>query len=180
MTTSPFLIAPTDHDDALMGTLFAMMRSVRHYLLTATRELGADALDAVPEPAHNSIGALLAHIAAAERMLVNITVHGRQFGEDEDDFRAAFRFERNPLAGHDVTAYHEHLAAVRAQTLELLRDKDEAWLLTPTTFFGQPSNTLYYLFHMLQDEARHTGQITLLRKYLLPGADPEFQPYSAT
>ena len=179
MTSSPFLIAPADHDETLMGTLFAMMTSVRHYLRTATRELDAAALDAVPEPAHNSIGAILAHIAAAERMLVNITVHGRQFDDDEEAFRAAFRFERNPLAGNDVAAYHEHLATVRARTLHALRDKDDAWLLESTTFFGQPSNTLYYLFHMLQDEARHTGQIILLRKHVLPGADPEFQPYSA-
>ena len=179
MATSPFLIAPTDHEDALMGTLFAMMRNVRHFLRTATRDLDADTLDAVPAPARNSIGALLAHVAAAERMLVNITVHGRQFDDDEEDFRAAFRFERNPLAGHDIAAYHEHLATVRARTLKLLRDKDEAWLLSPTTFFGQPSNTLYYLFHMLQDESRHTGQIVLMRKHLLPDADPDFQPYRA-
>ena len=180
MTSSPFLIAPAEHEDALMGTLFAMMRSIRHYLHTATRDLGADTLDAVPDPARNSIGSLIAHVAAAERMLVNITVHGRQFDDDEEDFRVAFRFERNPLAGNDVDAYHEHLAGVRARTLELLEPKDDAWLLETTTFFGQPSNKLYYLFHMLQDEARHTGQITLLRKHILPDADPAFQPYSAT
>lgn len=177
MDISPFLIAPAEHEEALMGTLFAMMRNVRHYLHTATRGLDAEALDAVPDNARNSIGALLAHVAAAERMIVNITVHGRRFGDDEADFHEAFRFERNPLAGSDVAAYHEHLAAVRARTLQLLQEKDDAWLLASKTFFGQPSNNLYYLFHMLQDEARHTGQIILLRKHLLPGAEPDFQPY---
>lgn len=178
MTDSPFLIAPATHDEPLTSTLFAMMRNVRHYLHTATRELDTQALDAVPTGLHNSIGALLAHIAAAERMILNITVHGRRFSDDEADFAAAFRFDDNPLAGNDISTYHEHLAAVRARTLELLQPKDDAWLLEPKTFFGQPSNTLYYLFHMIQDEARHTGQIILLRKHLLPNADPEFQPYS--
>lgn len=180
MAQSPFLIAPATHEEPLMGTLFAMMRNVRHYLHTATRELTVDALDAVPGELRNSIGALLAHIAAAERMIANITVHERRFSAEEADFEAAFRFERNPLAGADVSTYHEHLATVRARTLELLQAKDDAWLLAPKTFFGQPSNTLYYLFHMIQDEARHTGQIILLRKHLLPGADPEFEPYSAS
>lgn len=177
MDTSPFLIAPAAHEEPLMGTLLAMMRNVRHYLHTATRGLDAAALDAVPDPVRNGIGDLLAHLAAAETMICNITVHGRRFADDEADFEAAFRFERNPLAGREVAAYHEHLAAVRARTLEALAAKDDAWLLEPRTFFGQASNNLYYLFHMIQDEARHTGQIILLRKHVIAGADPDFQPY---
>ena len=178
MEPSPFLIAPTAHPEPLMGTLLAMMRSVRHYLRTATRELGARELDAVAPDTRNSIGALLAHLAAAEVMIVNITAHGRQFADDEADFAAAFRFERNPLEGGDVARYHEHLAEVRARTLGVLAERDDAWLLAEKTFFGQPSNNLYYLFHLLQDEARHTGQIILLRKRLLPDADPSFHPYA--
>jgi len=33
--------------------------------------------------------------------------------------------------------------------------------------------------HLLMDEARHLGQIILLRKYLLPGVDAAFDPYAA-
>ncbi len=29
----------------------------------------------------------------------------------------------------------------------------------------------------MQDEVRHTGQIILLRKHLIEGAQPDFNPY---
>jgi hypothetical protein len=30
----------------------------------------------------------------------------------------------------------------------------------------------------LQDEVRHTGQISLIRKHLLPSSDASFDPYN--
>lgn len=36
----------------------------------------------------------------------------------------------------------------------------------------------YYWLHFLMDEARHGGQIILLRKHLLTGADAAFDPFA--
>jgi hypothetical protein len=58
-----------------------------------------------------------------------------------------------------------------------MRARDGSWLRETRTFAGRPANMHYYWLHYLQDEARHTGQIILLRKHLIPGADPEFDPY---
>ena len=53
------------------------------------------------------------------------------------------------------------------------------WLASPRSFFGMAANNHYYWTHFLLDESRHTGQIILIRKYLLDASDAEFQPYAA-
>ncbi len=176
--SSPSFVGPTHGRAPQIEALASMLTSTRRFTASAVRDLDAAALAAPPPYGGNSIGMLLVHVAAAERMFQNITVRGVQFGEDETTFARAFRFEEDPLRGRDLEAYLAHLAQVRSATLALLAERDDAWLATPRTFGGRPSSTHYYWHHLVLDEARHTGQIVLLRKYLIEGADPTFDPYA--
>lgn len=174
-----FVIGPREGRAPRVETLLGMLDNARRYLLAASRELTSAELSAAPHPAPNPIGALLSHLAAGETIFQRMLFDGARFGEGVDpELMAAFRFESDPLLGADVDAYHARLAAVRETTRTRLAEVDDAWLDTPRTFFGLPSNHHYYWLHYLQDEARHTGQIILIRKHLLPGADPEFEPYA--
>jgi uncharacterized damage-inducible protein DinB len=156
-----------------------MLQSSRRYLLSASRALEPAQLTAVPSGAVNSIGALLSHLSAGEKMFQNLLFRGFQFGDDElSTLAPAFRFEGDPLAGQRVETYHAHLDRVRSETLSLFAGVDDAWLAYATTFAGRVSNRHYYWLHYLMDEARHTGQIILLRKRLIAGADPEFDPFA--
>jgi uncharacterized damage-inducible protein DinB len=177
-TSSPLWIGPTAGRAPRLETLLASLTASRHFLLSATRDLDRAALTAAPAIGPNTIGMLLSHIAAAERLFVNLTGAGFQFRDDDVDARQAFRFERDPLAGESIERYWDHLAAVREDTAALFAARDDAWLDEPRTFAGRPSNTHYYWLHLLMDEARHVGQIIVLRKYLLPEAAPEFDPYA--
>ena len=179
----PFVIGPATPPPAgahgLRDTLVSMLGSARHYLARAIRDLPAASLDAAPAGAPNTVGALLAHLMAAERMFQNLTFRGFTFQDSGDEVdKAAFRFEANPLAGEDVAAYLARMAEIRAETVRLLDGVDDTWLGGPMTFSGQPANRHYYWFHYIQDEVRHTGQIILIRKHLLPGADGSFNPYA--
>lgn len=173
-----FVVGPSSGSAPRLETLWSQLGQSRRFLLSAARELSATELSAAPRPAQNSIGAILSHIAAAERMFVNMTALGRTFDSDEEPFRQAFRFEGDPLAGSSLDAYIEQLASVRQRTRAVFLGKDDGWLTEPRTFFGAASNNHYYWTHLLMDEARHTGQIILIRKYLLPDADAEFDPYA--
>jgi len=176
---SPVYVGPKAGRAPHLEALASALASSRHFLLSAVRDADAATLAATPAHGVNTIGRLLVHIAAAERLFQNLTGRGTHFGDDEEDFRRAFRFEADPLAGSDLDAYLTHLAEVRAATVALFAARDDAWLAEPRTFVGRPSSTHYYWLHLLMDEARHTGQIILLRKYLLPGADAGFDPYAA-
>lgn len=175
--SSPSFVGSTLGRAPQLEALTTMLTSTRRFTVSAVRGLDAEGLAARPPYGGNSIAMLLVHLAAAERMIHNITGRDERFSDDETAFARAFRFEEDPLRGQDLHAYLEHLAEVRAGTLALLAAQDDAWLATPRTFGGRPSSTHYYWHHLILDEARHTGQMVLLRKYLLPGADPAFDPY---
>jgi uncharacterized damage-inducible protein DinB len=175
--SSPVYVGPTAGRAPHLEVLTRALTSSRHFLLSAVRDADAAMLAAKPPYGGNTIGQLLVHLAAAERLFQNLTGRGTGFGEDEGDTDRAFRFAEDPLAGRGLDAYLAHLAEVRGATLALFAARDDGWLAEPRTFAGHPSTTHYYWLHLLMDEARHTGQIILLRKYLLGMADAAFDPY---
>ena len=179
MAGDVFLIGSRDGYGPRVGLLVSQLQNTRHYLLRASRDLTVKQLDAQPGRARNSIGVLLAHLDAAENMFQRITFEGRRFNEEEAPrYSPYFEMEGGERSrGRDNQSYHRDLEETRARTLASLRERDDAWLDTPKTFMKQPANIFYYWFHFLQDEARHTGQIILIRKHLIEGADPEFDPY---
>lgn len=174
---APFLVGPAHGRAPRLETLWSQMDACRRFLLSAVRDLSAEDLAADPAPARNTIGGLLAHLAAAERMFQLLTSEGRGFGPDEQDYAEAFWHRHDPLRGQGLDAYLGHLATVRAGTRALFEARDDAWLDDPRSFGGRPANVHYFWTHLLMDEARHTGQVGLLRKYLLPGGASDFDPY---
>lgn len=178
MEDALFRIGPAGGPHPRLETLASELRVGRRYLLTACRDLTPANLQARPPAGTNSVGALLSHLAAAERLFQRLTSGRDGFDPDDEESPRAFRFAADPLAGHGLDAYVARLSAVRDDTHRLFAERDDGWLAEPRTFAGNASNVHYYWLHLLMDEARHTGQIILLRKYLLPGSDPAFDPYA--
>jgi uncharacterized damage-inducible protein DinB len=177
--SSILVIAEQPNYSPKIGVLVAQLAVTQHFLLQAVRDLSQEALDSQPNAARNTIGELLAHICAAEVMFSSITFEGQRFiGEQQVRWADAFALAGGEWTrGRPLAAYMEDMASIRAQTLAGFGARDDDWLMQPMTFFGKPSNIHYYWTHFLLDMARHTGQIILLRKHLLPQADPEFNPY---
>lgn len=173
------VIGPRDGYSPAVGTLVAMLHVSRHYLLSAVRDLDTPTLDAPPQQAPNTIAALLLHLAAAEAMIGCLTLQNRRFNPDEQALWNPYLNFQEPLSprGLDLPTLLDRLSQVRQQTLAQLAQQNDDWLQAPRTFFGQPANNHYYWMHFLLDEARHTGQIILLRKHLLPTPQPDFNPY---
>ena len=78
-----FLIAEVPGFAPQIGRLVSMMNYVRSTTLSAVERLGVDELDYQHDAQSNSIGALLAHIAAAEVGYQAATFHGRELNESE-------------------------------------------------------------------------------------------------
>ena len=162
-----------------VGVLASMLENARHFLLGAVRDLETEKLDAPPGAATNTIGSLLAHLDAAENLFQRLTFEGRMFNEKEKArYWPAFELEGSDRPkGRALASYLDALADTRDRTLAGMRGRDDAWLRASRTFARLPANTHYYWLHYLQDEARHTGQIILIRKHLIEGAEPGFDPY---
>lgn len=178
MNTTPFQLGPTDSPKPRLSALLKELEMARRFTLSIARDLSAEQLAATPVAGKNTIGSVLSHLAAAESVMQRVTTLGEAFPEGTESEREVFGFVRDPLKGSELAAYVEALNEVRERTKAIFAERDDGWLDQPRTFLLNPANFHYYWFHLILDEARHQGQIILLRKYLTEGSDPDFNPYA--
>ena len=145
-----------------------------------TRGAGPDELAWQPAPGMNTIGMLLAHIAAVEVGWVRAAIHGL----DRDSGQVLGVTKREiglPLApdappapavtGRALPYFDDLLARARAYTkseIATLTDADlDRRFRTPATWEpggGEFEGTIgWMLYHLVEHEAGHYGQINLLR-----------------
>lgn len=136
--------------------------------------LSTPKLDHLHDPRSNTIGGLLAHIAAVEVAYQLATFEGRGFTPDEEEtaWRAALDLgqrARREICDYDLAYYLGMLETVRAKTLRELARRDDRWLDEETPFWdGLPANNYFKWFDVFEDEVNHPGQIRWLRKRLPP------------
>jgi uncharacterized damage-inducible protein DinB len=150
--------------------LIDMLRYTRKTTIQAVTGLTPSQLDHQHDPASNSIGALLSHIAAVELWYQANTFDGREWSaEDHDQWIAAIEFRpelREKIGGWPLELYLDSLATIRARTERELRLRDEEWLLRIEPFEDRDANNYWKWFHVCEDEINHRGQIRWLRKRL--------------
>jgi uncharacterized damage-inducible protein DinB len=164
------IVAPSGYAPEV-GRLVCAMDRVRGRTLEAVAGLTIAQLDHLHDPQSNSIGALLAHIAAVET-LHSIGSFERRMptAEEINTWGAAFGLgdaARATIKGRPLEHYLDTLARVREGTKTRLRDKTDAWLLEERDYVGgERANNWYIWFHVPEDETNHRGQINWLRKRL--------------
>ena len=175
---SLLVIGPLEGYSPQIGTLVSMMNYNRDTILRSAKGMTVEQLDFLFDPRANTIGALLMHLAATDKYYQINTFDGRQdFDEAEKkEWGAASELGdlgRKEIKGHDAQYYIDKLTTVRTKTLELLKTKDDNWLLEldPIWSKRQPVNAYWKWFHVCEHESNHRGQITWL-KSRLPGAKP--------
>ena len=151
-----------------IARLVSMMRYVRETTLDAVEGLSVEQLDDLHDAESNSIGGLLAHVAAVEEWYQSATLFGRELQpEDMGEWGAALDLgerARREIRGRPLDDYLARLADVRARTLAELAARDDAWLEETAPFWGgRPANNHFKWFHVFEDELNHRGQIRWLR-----------------
>jgi uncharacterized damage-inducible protein DinB len=154
-----------------VGVVVRMMDLVRSRTLNAVEGLSIAQLDHLHDPQSNSIGALLAHIAAVESLHAILSFDNRlPTPEEFGSHAAAFVLgddARRDIKGKPLDHYLERLSAVRESTKRRLREKPDAWLFEERSYpDGIQINNFYAWFHVPEDETNHRGQINWLRKRL--------------
>jgi uncharacterized damage-inducible protein DinB len=169
MRPSPIRIEPLEGYSPAIGRLVGMLTYARSTTLAAVEGLTMPGLDHLHDAESNSIGALLAHIAAVERSYQILTFDERRLSDDENELMsAALKLGANgrrSLRGHPLDHYLEHLTAVRGVTLATLAARDDDWLERSVSP-APKINAHWAWFHVAEDEINHRGQIRWLRARL--------------
>jgi len=162
-----------------IGTLVSMMTWMRGTVLSSVKGLTENDLDHLIDDKANSIGSLLLHLAATDRIYQINTFAGNPLKELPESYKekwgAAMELgdaARKTIKGHDLAYYLNLLAEVREQTLAEFRKRDDNWLMAVDKTWGWgPTNNYCKWFHVCEHESNHNGQIKFLAKRL-PGAKP--------
>ncbi len=133
-----YLISDVPGFTPQIGRLVSMMNYVRYTTLSAVAGLEVDDLDYLFDPQSNSIGALLAHVAAAEVGYQVATFNARDLNEEEkQEWGAALELgekARREIRGRELDYYLSKLEQVRAKTLAELGQREDLWLEEQTSF----------------------------------------------
>jgi len=141
----------------------------RQTTLTAVEGLSVADLDHLHDDSSNSIGALLAHIAAVERGYQHIVFDERPpSAEETAALEPALTLgaeARRRLRGKSLEHYIHELSEARRITLAGLAARDDKWL--EQSLRAAPAmNAHWAWFHVAEDEINHRGQIRWLRARL--------------
>jgi hypothetical protein len=146
-----------------------MLMYARSTTFAAVDGLTIMELDHLHDPHSNSIGALLAHIAAEERSYQVMTFEDRALSSPESvQWSVALKLGadgRRTLRGFPLDHYLDDLKSVRQATLEGLAARNDAWL-DRSVSTAPKINAHWAWFHATEDEINHRGQIRWLRKRL--------------
>ena len=148
-----------------------MLNWMRGAVLEPVQGLTIAQLDYLHDAKANSIGALLLHLAALERLYQIHTFEGRKWGdvdgETEKQWGAPARLgkeARKSVKGHELAYYLDKLKTGRERTLAELRNRDDAWLMqVDSEWTWGPTNNYCKWFHVCEHESHHNGQITWLK-----------------
>jgi len=153
-----------------IGELVFMLEHTRAVTLSEVSKLSEADLDHF-QPDGNSVGALLSHIAAIEKVHQLISFEKRDFNASEyAEWGAAIELgghAQEKIKGKSVDFYIQQLSEVRKETLNQLRLFSDEWLYEQNAWpNGTPFNNYYLWFHVLEDEINHRGQIRAMKRKL--------------
>jgi uncharacterized damage-inducible protein DinB len=143
-----------------------MLLYARQTTLAAVEGLSIAELDHLQDDSSNSIGALLAHIAAVERGYQVVTFEDRAPSAlEQAAWEPALTLGaegRRLLRNQPLEHYVHELNEARRVTLERLAARDDTWLEQPLRA-APAMNAHFALFHVAEEEINHRGQIRWLR-----------------
>jgi len=174
------IIGPKKGYSPQIGTLVSMMTWMRHVVLMSVKDMTQKDLDYLADANANTIGALLMHLAATDRIYQINTFEGNSLKELPATFKEKWQVAmelgepaRKSIKGHDLDYYLNLLKETREQTLAEFRKRDDTWLLCVENTWGWgPTNNYCKWFHVCEHESNHNGQIKFLKKRI-PGAKPD-------
>jgi len=173
------ILGPKKGYSPQIGTLVSMLAWMRMVMLSSVKGMSQKDLDFLLDEKANTVGALLMHLAATDRIYQLNTFEGNSLKELPAAYKEKWEVAmdlgepaRKSIKGNNLDYYLNLLGETREHTLAELKKRDDTWLLTVDKDWGWgPTNNYCKWFHVCEHESNHNGQIKLI-KGRLPGAKP--------
>jgi hypothetical protein len=127
-------------------------------------------LDCVIHPDLNSIGMLLKHIAALAKFMHCRVFENRPLNNHEMEAWAdalAPHMHLKLVHGREFAYYNSLLDESASSMRRSLLEKDDKWLFETCPEDTRRNQTNYYwLFHRMEDELCHIGQMKIIEKFI--------------
>ncbi|MHA2141046.1 MAG: DinB family protein [Candidatus Thorarchaeota archaeon] len=151
--------------------LFSMMDRTRERLLRAVEDLTDKEIDFSPDMERiETIGTLLLHIAAVEWSWIFEDIDGEEMDYEKWKHAFALREESlSQLTKQGMQFYLDRLSEVRSTVFLRLRELDDSNLHTLVEVGNAEVSIEWILFHILEHEAMHIGQISILKRLAKTG-----------
>lgn len=153
-----------------IGTMISMLEDLKDRVERTVKNMSQYEIDYLHDEEANRIGALVMHLAAAEKYYQVLTFEGREFNEEEKKkWEVALNLDqggRNDFKGHDIQYYLDIYNEVRAKTISELKKKDDAWFAEVQNKYDMSNQ--YCWFHVMEHQSSHLGQILFLKKRIPP------------
>lgn len=164
MAQAQYSIAPPEGYSTQVGNLVSMLEDLKGRVTNSVKELSPQETDFLLDDQANRIGALIYHLAATEKFYQVYTFENRQFNKAEAAmWETALNLgdnAREQLVDQPISYYLDLWGEVRANTLRLLKEKDDAWLAANTGSGAMNNHWAWY--HVMEHQANHMGQIRLI------------------
>lgn len=164
-----FLIDQKEGFTPTFSHLVSMMNYARDTTIGAVQGLTIEELDFRVHDEANSIGMLLGHMAAVEKIYQIVTFERRDPTEQEEKaLQAGLELgEKGKAAfkGLPLEYYLDALQKVREKTFGKFQTLPDEWLFEQTNWWwNEQGNNYFKWFHVLEDELNHRGQIRMIKK----------------
>jgi len=170
-------IGPLEDYSPQIGTLVTMLNNLKNRVEFAVGSLSQAELDYLFDEEANSIGALLAHLTATEKLYQIITFEGREPTEEEmkglSDAMELGELGRAHIKGKDAAYYLDAYTEARKETLRLFKEKDDTWLASDPD--GSGTSNHFSWFHVMEHQSSHLGQVLLLKKRIPENLDLQLE-----
>lgn len=169
MTKTSKTIIPVEGYSVKLGLYLAQMEETRQRTLEYIAGLSKDTMSWIPGERCECIGTLILHIAAVERSWIGEDIERREM---ESWWEIAFpiRLGIPQVKGYSMDYYLGILETTRQETREALKklsDSDLTRMITPLESESDEEKEYsieWILFHLIEHEALHAGQISLLKR----------------
>lgn len=159
-------IEPAPGYSTQIGNMVSMLEDLKGRVTNSVANLTIEETDFLLDDDANRIGAMIFHLAATEKYYQVFTFENRGLNKTE---RAKWDIAqnlgvpaRNQLKDNPINYYLDIWNEVRAETLRLLKTKDDSWFTSNVPNGSMNNHWAWY--HVMEHQANHMGQINLIAK----------------